>query len=270
MLEFKKQLITPTVAKEYLEANLSNRRVKQPVVLQYANDMYSGRWKEDTGEVIKISKTGVILDGQHRLLAIVKSNKSINFHIAINLDDSIFDVLDTGSIRNASDSFTVKGIKQGNTIPSIIAMYNFLVLGKKFGLQKNHKSTNAVLLEQYFLDENIWQNIARQSNTWYHAFAKIMQPSVFGGFYAYFLMLNERKAEEFLTQLATGIGVTNYSVALLRNKLMQDKLSMRKMPPTVKIALVIKVWNLFVKGQTLKLLKFDPIRDDFPIAISGE
>ena len=269
MINFKKLLVTPSFAKELLEANISNRRVKSPVFLQYANDMLHNRWKEDTGELIKISKTGVVLDGQHRLLAVIKSGVSIYFHFAFDLEDNVFDVLDTGSSRNATDVFRVKGIKQENTIPSIISMYNLLVSGKKAGIQKNYKSTNAVLIEQYYEDENFWQNIARKSHSYYLAFAKILPPSYIGGFYAYFNKLNEEKSEEFFNQLATGISITNDSISLLRNKLMQDKMSLRKMPPTLKIALIIKAWNYFVKGQTVKILKFDPIRDEFPVASNG-
>jgi hypothetical protein len=263
---FKKQLVTPDYAKKLLEANICNRRVKQPVFLQYANDMMNGRWKEGTAELIKISKTGVILDGQHRLLAVIKANVAIYFYIAFDLDDSVFDVLDTGSSRNATDVFKVKGIKQENTIPSIITMYNLLVSGKKAGIQKNYKSTNAVLLEQYFEDENFWQNIARKSHALYLSFAKILPPSYIGGFYAFFNRLNEEKAEEFMNQLATGISISNDVIMLLRNKLMQDRMALRKMPPTVKIALIIKTWNCFVKNETVKILKYDPIRDDFPVA----
>ena len=54
MLEFKKELITPSRAKELLEANINNRRVKIEVVNRYAQDILAGRWKYDTGEVIKI------------------------------------------------------------------------------------------------------------------------------------------------------------------------------------------------------------------------
>ncbi len=269
MIEFKKQLVTPTIAKQYLESNVSNRRIKTPVLLQYANDMANGKWKEDTGELIKVSKSGIILDGQHRLMAVVKSNKPINFHLAINLNDDVFDVLDTGSARNATDTFKVKGIKQENVIPAIISMYNLLLNGKKIGVHKNHKSTNATILEQYYLDEIFWQNIARQTRSWYLSFAKILPPSYIGGFYAFFLKLNEDKANSFLNQLTTGVGISNETVSLLRNKLMQDKMSARKMPPNLKMALIIKAWNFFVKCQTVKILKFDTIRDEFPIAVSA-
>jgi hypothetical protein len=266
MIQFNKQLVTPSTAKQYLEANISNRRIKEPIVAQYANDMANGRWKEDTGELIKISKTGTILDGQHRLMAVIKSNKAINFHFATNLNDEIFDVLDTGSSRNATDAFKVKNIKHDNLIPSIIAMYNLLNLGRRAGVQKKDKATNAILLEQYYENETFWQNIAKQSHYMYKSFAKILPPSFIGGFYAYFIKLNPEKATEFMTQLATGSEVKNEVINMLRNKLMQDKMSPRKMTITLKMALIIKTWNLYIKGQTVKLLKFDSVRDEFPVA----
>ena len=115
-MKIEKILITPTMAKELLEKNINNRNVKQPVVARYAKDMIAGKWKQDTAELIKISKTGLILDGQHRLLAIVKANVSIYFHIASELEDNIFDVLDTGSIRNSCDVFNIQNIKNYNCV----------------------------------------------------------------------------------------------------------------------------------------------------------
>ena len=269
MVEFKKVLITPSYAKQLLEANISNRRVKDPVVAQYANDIIQGRWKHDTGEVIKIFKSGKVGDGQHRLLAIIKANTPVHFHIATNIEDEVFDVLDTGSGRNSSDAFRVMGIKNENKIPSIIQFYNLLQSGKKFNNKKGLRPTNCVLLEQYYANEKLWQEISQRSFGWYIKFAKIITPSYFGGFYAFFRELNNEKAEEFMDQLSSGINITNPVINLLRNKLMQDKLAQRKMHATIKIALIIKTWNLFVKKQTVQLLKYDNFKEAFPIATSG-
>lgn len=267
MIEFKKQLITPTIAKQLLEQNTINRNVKQPVVDLYSRQMANGEWREDTGEVIKISETNKILDGQHRLLAIVKSNVAINLHIAYNVNDSVFSVLDTGSRRNTTDTFKVAGIKQENTIPSIISMYNLLLNNRRTGVHVNNKSTNSELLEQYYQDPEFWQNIAKESHNMYLSYAKILHPSYIGGFYAFLNKLDSEKATQFMQQLTTGINITNNSVALLRNKFMQDKMSIRKMNQTLKIALTIKAWNFFIKNTEVQILKFDPIKEEYPVAI---
>ena len=266
-VKISKEFITPIIAKKYLERNTFNRRISQPILLRYTNDMISGKWKEDTYEPIKISENGRILDGQHRLLAIVKSNCSIYVHVAYNVDESVFDVLDTGKVRNASDCFFVAGVKLANSLPSIMSYYNLLEEGRTNGVQINHRSTNAELLQQYYEDELFWQNIGRISYNLYVSFAKILPSSIIGGFYAHFYKLNPDKAEMFMNQLCTGLDVSNKSIHMLRKKLMQDKMSPRKMLPNLKMALIIKTWNYFINGANMKIIYFDSVREKFPTAI---
>lgn len=269
MVQFITELITPSKAKEYLESNVSNRRVKAPVMLRYASDMANGRWKIDTGETIKISETGVVLDGQHRLMAIIKSNTPIMFHLAKGLPDKVFDVIDTGSTRNASDVFKIEGVKNENKLPSIISMYNSLKNPDRVrDSHLHHKSTNSMLLEQYYANEPYWQGVATKSHALYLSFAKILSPSMIGGFYAYLNDLNSELAGKFMDQICTGSGIENETVLLLRNRLIQDKTSLRKISITHKIALIIKTWNFYIKGETVKVLKFDLINDPFPKALS--
>ena len=270
MIKFEKILITPAKAKEYLEANIGNRRIKQPVVLKYANDIIANRWFEDTGESIKIGKTGRILDGQHRLHAIIKANKSIYLHVVTNLEEDVFKVIDTGTTRNATDVFKIEGIKNENKLPSIISFFNLLEAGKKHkSLHVHERLTNAMLLDQYYEDENFWQSVSRNAFNWYLGFAKILTPAFIGGFYAHFYKLNNDKAHSFMLQLTSGINVENETILLLRNKLIADKVSIKKMPQTLKMALVIKTWNCFITGKTTKFLKFDSTREEYPKAIGS-
>jgi len=270
MINFEKILITPSKSKELLEANTHNRRIKQPVVLKYAKDMIEGRWLEDTGETIKIAKSGRILDGQHRLHAIIKANKAIYCHISNGLDESVFKVIDTGTTRNATDVFKIEGIKNENKLPSIISFFNLLEAGKKHkSLHVHEKSTNAMLLNQYYEDENFWQSVSRNAFNWYIGFAKILTPAFIGGFYAHFYKLNSDKAYSFMVQLTSGINVENETILLLRNKLIADKVSIKKMPQNLKMALVIKTWNSFITNKTIKFLKYDSTREEYPRAIGS-
>lgn len=266
-MEFKEQLITPTIAKQYLEANIRNRSVKMAIVLRYANEMSIGQWKRDTGETIKISKTGIILDGQHRLLALIKANVSLKFHVATGIEDSVFDVIDTGSTRNATDCFKIEGIKHGNTIPSIMSKYYLLKTFKSTSRNTNNRLTIPSLLKMYYEREAYWQDTAAQTHKWYLTFAKILKPSLIGGMYSLFYDIDADDAFEFTNQMATGQNITNNSIGFLRQKLMQDKMSQRKMSMSLKDALIIKSWNFYRKGEDIKQLKFNTASDKFPIAI---
>lgn len=74
MITATMEFITPRLAKEYLEKNTSNyRKLSHTTVWQYANDIENGRWQEN-GEAIKFDEEGTLVDGQHRLKAIVMAN----------------------------------------------------------------------------------------------------------------------------------------------------------------------------------------------------
>jgi len=262
-IQITKQLITPSIAKAYLEANINNRKVSEVTVNRYINDMKNGKWKEDTGEPIKIAKSGRILDGQHRLLALVKSQCSIYFHVATGLDESVFDVLDTGKSRNASDAFQVAGIKNSNTLPSIITMCYHLQNGIKKGT--SIKLTNAEVLKMYYDDEMFWQKITSQTNSYYESFARMINPSLIGGIYSHLYRISPELSKNFMDQLCVGINCSNI-VNKLRNVLMKDKLALRKIAINHKIALIIKAWNIWIDGSNVKLLKFDTVQEEYPTA----
>ena len=64
--------ITPDLAAEFLKRNTSNRAIKKSKIKKYADDLRRGNWKL-THQGVAISPSGRLLDGQHRLSAIVQS-----------------------------------------------------------------------------------------------------------------------------------------------------------------------------------------------------
>lgn len=231
--------------------------------------MKAGRWKSGTWELLKITRLGNVIDGQHRLHAVIKSQTPIIFDVAYDVEETVFDVLDTGKNRSASDVFKIYGSKFNASIPSIIQQYKILSAGgtTSQGASKNIKLTNSELLKEYSSNEEYWITIARKAHVWYTAFAKIIAPSVFGGVYVYLSDKNQAHASKFMNQLSSGIDVENDVILLLRNKLIQDKTSLRTMPPHIKVGLIIKAWNAYRRGKEVKLLRFDPEKESFPMAI---
>ena len=92
--------VTPELAAVYLEKNVSNRKLSRGQVLLISKQMQEGKWKK-TGDTIKFSVTGRLLDGQHRLSAIVDSGVSQFLMVARGLDSNAFDVLDTIPLKTA-------------------------------------------------------------------------------------------------------------------------------------------------------------------------
>lgn len=98
------QTITPAYAAELLAKNASNRHVRSSTVDQYARDMVDGKWRGGDAPMT-IREDGTPLDCQHRLLAIIKAERTIEawVHIVPN-DTAPMDLrVDTGVKRNARD-----------------------------------------------------------------------------------------------------------------------------------------------------------------------
>lgn len=110
--------ITPQYATQLLSANTKNRNVKSSVVQQYARAMTEGRWMLSP-DAIAISTDGVLLNGQHRLMAVCSSGKSVEFSIMFNADSRSFPVMDVGCKRNGADALSINGIKNATAAAAI-------------------------------------------------------------------------------------------------------------------------------------------------------
>lgn len=108
-------LVTPDTAERWLSKNHNNRNVKRAVVNAYARDMASGRW-QITGEAIKFDCHGTLIDGQHRLHAVVASNTPVTMFVIRGLAGEAKAVMDTGAKRTAADALTFSGTKRASTV----------------------------------------------------------------------------------------------------------------------------------------------------------
>lgn len=103
-------LTVETLVKMMRDANeIHNRTVSIANVDRYARDMSNDKWLF-TGDPIRIDKDGFVRDGQHRLLAIVRSGVSLYMTVMRNVDPSMQMVLDIGRSRSPRDQLRIQGL----------------------------------------------------------------------------------------------------------------------------------------------------------------
>lgn len=100
--------VTPQMAEQLLMGNTQNRALRMKRVEEYADEMSGGHWRY-THQGIAIDKNGVIVDGQHRLHAIILSGSTIDINVTRGLDPSVRLVVDDHAKRTAFDAITVDG-----------------------------------------------------------------------------------------------------------------------------------------------------------------
>lgn len=96
------QMITPEIALEMLSSNDGNRPLRSSVVKRLANAIRRGEWRV-SHQGIAIDASGRLLDGQHRLRAIVESGIACEIMVTRNVLRAAFRVMDQGARRSMAD-----------------------------------------------------------------------------------------------------------------------------------------------------------------------
>lgn len=118
--------LRPEDAARILENNHVNRKLRASTVAAYQRDMQQGRWSF-TGEPIQISRTGALLNGQHRMSALAKCkskrvvDKGIPFVLVTGLPDEAQTLMDQGMARTVADALNIQfgHIKNATNVSSL-------------------------------------------------------------------------------------------------------------------------------------------------------
>jgi hypothetical protein len=113
------QTITPSKAADMLELNRANRPLSRSVVRAFAEAMERGDWMV-THQGIAFDGNGVLVDGQHRLAAVIEADMPVEMTVFTEVEDDTFDVLDTGKRRNAADVLAIEGEKSSPTLAAMV------------------------------------------------------------------------------------------------------------------------------------------------------
>lgn len=115
------EFIDPLRAQAILAKNTRNRPLRKSVVRTYAQEMASGRWHPHLP--ICIDSDGDLLDGQHRLSAVVECGIGQWFTVIKSLARDAFSAIDGGVKRTNADALTIgRNATNANALASIVRM----------------------------------------------------------------------------------------------------------------------------------------------------
>lgn len=249
----KVEKITPEIAKDLLEKNTSNRKVKEHHIRSLSEQMKKGQWQLN-GETIIISKDGTILDGQHRLMSVVKSGESINSYVVYGVDDNAKNTIDTGVSRGPADILAINGY-QNSTLLAKVVRNVILFRSKMFSTleySRGQKVSSQDILNFLIVEPQIANCFSFPTKTGGKTFNIISRADL--AFYWYiFKDINEFLATTFVNNIVHGAPEIECVTNQLRNRLIQDKLSkFAKLPSHIKTKMVFKAWDRFYKNIKVK------------------
>ncbi len=87
------ETVTPQLAERYLAANSGNRNIVRSHVSAMARDIANGQWMFNA-QPICFSASGRLLNGQHRLSAVIEAGEPIEVMVMRNLPEEAFETYD--------------------------------------------------------------------------------------------------------------------------------------------------------------------------------
>lgn len=100
--------IGPAKAVKYMSMNHRNRSLSERDITKYAREMSAGNWFMN-GETIIFDEDGNLINGQHRLSAIIRSGVTIRVVVVRGVKKAAFATMDQGKRRSASDVLSSMG-----------------------------------------------------------------------------------------------------------------------------------------------------------------
>jgi hypothetical protein len=256
------ETMTPELAAELLEKNTDNRPVKERHVSFLSDQMLSGAWQV-TGDPIKVSRSGRLLDGQHRLRAICLSRTTQSIYVAWDCEEEIFSVLDTGRSRSASDVLSTAGIKNYTLLASAAKLLLMQERGVLSNMaNKQRMATNSAVLA--YVQKHDLGESGVKAQAWTKR-CKLLNPAEWCALHYLFTQMSKKQADAFLEQISTGLQLTEgHPVFLLRQKLQAARDGARyNYTASERMALTVKAWNAYRSAKMISHLVWRPT-DEFP------
>jgi hypothetical protein len=252
MITSQVETITPDKARALLEVNIENRTVRKNIAEQYASDMASGIWKVN-GEPIIIDENGQLIDGQHRLHAVLLSGATIEVLVVRGVNREHRDTIDVGAIRRSGDILQMFHIPNGNSVAAIARMIIAIERAKYKSCGNPSIVSKIEVIERCKVDERLIF-----SDRMAHTCKSIARRNAVA--VSRYLIPDSRLSNEFFTKLADGTELYHgHPIYSLRNWLFRN--GGTKISNAQTIEAIIRAWISFKEGRELSRMQ---IMGDLP------
>lgn len=247
--------VTPDLAKQLLKRNTRNRKLRERAVGDYARDMKTGRWAVN-GEALKIARNGDVLDGQHRLYAVVAAEVAVDMFIVIGLDPAAQETMDSGRKRTAGDVLALRGETNFTTLAAVLRrVWAWQQGDHRFKARQTPTTAECTSL---LAEHPELRRSAEIANRVRSQFPHIPQ-SVLGTCHFLFNAIDPAECAWFFQRLADGAELpVGHPVLALRTRVTSERLDSVRLSEDRFMAYLIRTWNACRDGRELARLVHKP------------
>lgn len=258
------EYITPKMAEEYLTHNTGNRPLSQRLIKTYVDIMNAGKW-QISNDAICFDTEGKLLNGQHRLHAVIQSGVTCSFYVGRNFDTDAFSIMDNGKKRSAGDVLSIENINSPLRTAAVAKCVMALRL-RRANVSSNKNFSNSDILTEVRSNTQGYIDAMHNGERYYDGMARCLSPANAGSIYYYLtydMNYDATLVNDFFECLSDLKSTDNETIRSLRAVLVADYGNKQaKMLPRVRELMIIKAWNAWVNGVTIKKLIYNPAKDD--------
>jgi hypothetical protein len=281
--------VTPQMADEWLKLNTENRPIKPSHVKFLQTEIMAGRFLATGQPIVFVGKK--LVDGQHRLLAIVRADKAVDMmvvHHPVNEQTKqIFHVIDTGVNRSFADLLSLKGETNATTLAAVLRTLERYYAAKDLIGPDDEAIPYSYLSKQVTISRLSRENVQstgltctydnpqkltrKQELTWLEKYPESRTSTTFAGRYTKTQILTNStlgalhyiltevdplRTEDFLIALVEGGSPRDSALHLIRETLIRMRsdstATSRSLAFSYVALLVFSAWNATKTGKTLK------------------
>lgn len=247
------EMIGPEEALEILtEHNAQNRTLSPRTVARYARAMRDGEW-QFVGDPIRFDRSGELLDGQHRLAAVMDSGCPQKFVIVRNLEPDSQRYMDGGRKRTAADQLRIEGMKNAYVAAGIANHIMHWQGGDMVHMSTSFSTFEIVEFVELHIDDI---EVAVTHAVAVHKACRTGQAVPGAGYFMARQAAGPELASEYFNALSGGLGLSTGSpILLLRNKLIYWSMNRVKLERAETAYFLARTWNAWRQGKELTKLQ---------------
>lgn len=240
--------ITPVMATQWLRCNRNNRPVRKKHVVFLASEILSGNWQIN-GQAIVIAENEDVLDGQHRLLAVIESGMPVRSLVVYGITPEAFKTIDTGAVRTGADALYLHHVNiNASTIKCVATAVQWLAALEKGYVHLSAKVSNTDVIAYVEKHPSLLQHAETLQG--YPKDARPLSLGIGVALYELFSRRDPELADKFMRDLYTGESLTRTDVEwVLRQAFIRDAQRTTKLPSVIKVKMVIKGFNWRRRGM---------------------
>lgn len=259
--------IGPAEAQALLANTASNRRLRQGRIDQYARDMKAGRW---SSSVLRFDPEGNLVDGQHRLWAIITSETAQPFYVERGV--TAISTIDSGMARTAGDVLAINGEASAITLASAVRFARWFEEYPGLAPSGNSHSPFSPdeIVEHLDANPGLRDAIRWSKATFQKGLPSYTSGSLAAALYYLTSQIAPDTAKEFWEQLTSGADLkANSATYALRQLIIADRLkpANERMLTNELAAVTIKAWNFWQYGREVRRLRWlrgNVVQEPFP------